>query len=146
MTVAWTVTVDCASPATLAAFWASALGYAAAAPPVGFATWEAWLRRNGVPEDEWGAGAVLSDPDGVLPSLSFQQVPERKTGKNRLHLDLQVGGGRHLPWEQRWSRVEGEVQRLTGLGARVLEVVPGGDGRGDHVLLADPEGNEFCVL
>ena len=117
-----------------------------ALPPEGAASWEAWLHDHGVPEGERDALAVLSDPEGVLPSLSFLQVPEAKAGKNRLHLDLHVGGGRHVAWEERWPRVQGEADRLRGLGAQVLVEVRGADGRGDHVVLADPEGNEFCVL
>ena len=146
MTTDWQLTVDCARPTSLAAFWAAALGYVTAPPPPGFATWEGWLRAQDVPEDEWDSGASISDPKGVLPALSFLQVPEDKLGKNRLHVDLQVGGGRQLPWEERWPRVLVEVQRLVGLGGVILSEVPGGDGRGDHVVLADPEGNEFCVL
>ena len=146
MTTTWTLTVDAASPTAQAAFWAAALGYAAAPPPTGHATWQDWLRTHGVPEDEWDDGAFLTDPTGQGPSLSFLRVPEPKAAKNRLHLDLKVGGGRHVPWEQRWPRVLAEVERLCALGASVLFEVPGADGRPDHLVLADPEGNEFCVV
>jgi hypothetical protein len=141
----WTVTVDCASPARLAAFWAEALGYAPKPPPQGFGSWEEWLRSFDVPEDEWDDGAALWDPDGVGPHLSFLRVPEPKAGKNRLHLDVQVGGGRHVPWDERWPRVQELVERLTAAGGTVL-AVHDAHGRGDHVVMADPEGNEFCVL
>ena len=146
MTTGWKLTIDCADPSALAAFWAAALGYVLAPPPEGFATWEAWLRAQDVPEDEWNSGAFISDPEGALPALSFLRVPEMKSGKNRLHLDLQVGGGRHLPWEERWPRVQAAAERLTRLGGSLVAEVPGPDGRGDHLVLADVEGNEFCVL
>jgi hypothetical protein len=72
-------------------------------------------------------------------------VPESKTVKNRLHLDVQVGGGRETPWELRWPRVVDALQRLTAAGAVVLDEYEL-QGRPDHVVMADPEGNEFCVL
>ncbi|MGI8701936.1 MAG: VOC family protein [Nocardioidaceae bacterium] len=145
MATRWTLTIDCAHPAALAAFWAEALGYTEAPPPDGFATWEQWLAEFGVPEDEWDDGASLHDPTGAGPQLSFLKVPEAKVVKNRLHLDVQVGGGRATPWEERWPRVEAAVERLGVAGATRLQVVDQ-QGRPDHVVMADPEGNEFCVL
>jgi len=145
MTTAWQLTIDCAAPARLAQFWAGALGYVPSPVPEGFPSWDAWFDEHGVPQDERDTGAFLSDPGARAPSLSFLQVPEPKSGKNRLHLDLRVSGGRHLPWQQRWERIGAEVERLVGLGARVVEEF-GQEGRPDHVVLADPEGNEFCVV
>ena len=145
MTTAWTLTIDCASPAKLAAFWKEALGYVDAPPPEGFATRQEWLERHGVPEDEWDDGAALSDPDGIGPRISLMKVPESKVVKNRVHLDLQVGGGRGQPWDVRWPRVTEAAARLTAAGATLIcEVAQ--DGLPDHLLLADPEGNEFCVV
>ncbi|MEU0791334.1 VOC family protein [Amycolatopsis sp. NPDC005961] len=145
MTVRWTLTVDCAEPRVLARFWAVALGYIERPPPAGFARWEDWFSHHGVPESEWDDGAYLSDPEGVLPNLSFLKVPEGKTVKNRLHLDIQAGGGREVPWDTRWERVVEAVARLTAAGATVVREYEL-DGRPDHFLMADPEGNEFCVL
>src|SRR3954454_2533925 len=105
MATKWSLTIDCEGPAKLAAFWALALGYAEKPAPAGFGSWEEWLSHHGVPEDEWDEGAYLSDPDGVGPNISFLRVPEPKVAKNRLHLDVQVGGGRETPWEERWPRV-----------------------------------------
>jgi hypothetical protein len=68
--------MDCAEPRALARFWAVALGYIERPPPAGFAGWEAWFAQQGVPEAEWDDGAYLSDPEGVLPNLSFLKVPE----------------------------------------------------------------------
>ncbi|WP_328443254.1 MULTISPECIES: VOC family protein [unclassified Amycolatopsis] len=145
MTVRWSLTIDCAAPRALARFWAVALGYIERPPPAGFASWEAWLTEFGVPEDEWDDGAYLADPEGVLPSLSFLKVPEGKVVKNRLHLDIQAGGGREVPWETRWERVVEAIARLIAAGATVLQEHEAG-GQPDHVVMADPEGNEFCVL
>ncbi len=145
MAVDWTLTIDCADPARLAAFWSVALGYVEAPPPAGFDTWPEWFTRFGVPEDEWDDGAALADPDGARPRISFLKVPEPKAVKNRVHLDVQVGGGRSQPWEARWVRVTEAVERLTAAGATVIGEVAQ-DGQPDHVMMADPEGNEFCVL
>ncbi|MFJ8859902.1 VOC family protein [Streptomyces sp. NPDC102451] len=145
MSTRWSLTVDCAHPKALAAFWALALGYVEKPPPAGFGDWEEWFAHHGVPEEEWDDGAYLSDPDGTGPGLSFLKVPEPKTAKNRLHLDVQAGGGRETPWEVRWPRVSGAVERLTAAGGTVIQVHEL-HGRPDHVVMADPEGHEFCVL
>lgn len=137
--------MDCAHPARLAGFWSVALGYVEAPPPAGFDTWQEWFKRLGVPEDEWDDGAALADPDGVGPRISFLKVPEPKAVKNRVHLDVQVGGGRGQPWELRWARVTEAVERLTASGATVVAEVTQ-DGQPDHVVMTDPEGNEFCVI
>lgn len=145
MSTRWTVTVDCAHPATLAAFWKSALGYVESLPPEGFASWAEWLAHAGVPPQEWDDGAYIEDPDGVRPGISFLKVPEPKAAKNRVHLDVQAGGGRGEPWEVRRPRVTRAVERLAAAGATVIRVDVQ-DGTPDHVVMADPEGNEFCVL
>lgn len=145
MSTRWNLTIDCARPAELARFWALALGYVEKPPPAGFASWEEWFARHDIPEEEWGDGAYLSDPDGVGPALSFQKVPESKAVKNRVHLDVQAGGGRETPWEVRWPRVVEARERLTAAGATVVAEYDM-QGRPDHVMLADPEGNEFCLV
>jgi hypothetical protein len=145
MATRWTLTIDCASPQRLAVFWAEALGYVEKPPPEGYATWEDWLEAFGVPEDEWDDGAALTDPEGLGPSVSFLRVPESKVVKNRVHLDLQVGGGRGEPLDVRWPKVVATVERLTAAGATVIREYEQ-NGQPDHVLMADPEGNEFCVL
>lgn len=147
--VTWQLTVDCAEPGRLVAFWAEALGYAVEPPPGGAATWDDYWRSIGVPEDELDphrdSADSLVDPDGRGPRIWFQRVPEPKRGKNRLHLDLKVGGGRDVPIGVRRTRVDAEVRRLAALGATVLRM--GEVGEVDHyfVVLQDPEGNEFCV-
>jgi hypothetical protein len=145
MATPWTITFDCASAPVMAAFWKEALGYVDALPPRGWDTWEDWLRHFEVPEDEWDDGASLVDPDGVGPRISFLRVPEPKAAKNRLHLDVQVGGGRDQPWAEREKRITERVRRLVQAGGTVLQEYRERDGL-DHVVMADPEGNEFCVV
>ncbi|WBB65112.1 VOC family protein [Micromonospora sp. WMMD812] len=141
----WSMTFDSANPPALAAFWKTALGYVDAAPPAGFADWASFRRHYDVPEEEWDDVAYLADPSGRGPRISFLRVPEAKVAKNRIHLDIQAGGGRGVAWEVRAPRVRAAVERLIAAGATMLredEV----DGRLDHVVMADPEGNEFCVV
>ncbi|QWF80896.1 VOC family protein [Amycolatopsis sp. CA-230715] len=145
MATNWTLTVDCAEPGKLARFWALALGYIERPPPEGFANWEAWFAHHDVPEAERDDGAFLSDPDGVAPSISFLKVPEGKAAKNRVHIDVQAGGGRGVPWEVRWPRAERAAERLVAAGATIVRRYEA-RGRPDHYWMADPEGNEFCLL
>jgi hypothetical protein len=145
MAIRWSVTIDCAHPRELASFWVIALGYQEKPPPVGFASWEAWFAHHSIPEQEWDDGAYLADPEGAAPALSFMKVPEEKIVKNRLHLDIQAGGGRETPWETRWPRVLELADRLVAAGARVVHQYEM-DAKPDHLLMADPEGNEFCLL
>jgi hypothetical protein len=139
------VVIDCADPARLAAFWAEALGYQVQPPPPGFRTWEDTLRAQGVPESEWNSASAVVDPDGTGPRIYFQRVPEAKQVKNRLHLDLRAPGGQGEAAQQRRSAIDAEVERLSALDATV--VAPAQVGRfGEYwVVMADPEGNEFCV-
>jgi hypothetical protein len=135
------VAIDCHDPAALAAFWADALGYVVQPPPPGFDSWEDWLREQRVPESEWNSISAVVDPEGVGPRVFLQRVPESKQVKNRVHFDLNVGGGHEVPVEERRTRVDAEAQRLVGLGA---ELVQSFDQRGEYwVGMRDPEGNEF---
>jgi hypothetical protein len=143
--VRFAMTMDAADPVALARFWMVALGYEQAPPPEGWDHWEDWLRDQGVPEAEWGDGATIADPDGVGPSITFLKVPEPKTAKNRLHLDLRASGGRHVDVAVRRTRIRRVVEQLTAIGATALQEHHQGDDL-DHVVLADPEGNEFCVV
>jgi hypothetical protein len=145
MAVNWTLTFDCANPVAQAAFWRLALGYVEASPPTGWATWEDWKRHFEIPEEEWNDGATIEDPDGIGPRISFLKVPEPKTAKNRVHPDIQAGGGRIVPTAERWPRVLAVVERLVLAGATATHVDEV-NGTPDHVVMADPEGNEFCVL
>jgi catechol 2,3-dioxygenase-like lactoylglutathione lyase family enzyme len=137
------VTFDCADPRRLMAFWSEALGYHVPAPPDGHESWDAWLAANGVPEDQWNSKGAIEDPDGVRPRIFFQRVPEPKAAKNRVHLDVNVGGGREVSSEERVARVRADVARLEALGAtKVREAEQLGD---FWIVMLDPEGNEFCL-
>jgi hypothetical protein len=128
------VTFDAADPGALAAFWANALGYVVQPPPEGFASWPEFLTTIGVPESAFNSRSAVVDPEGKGPRLFFQQVPEAKAGKNRVHLDVNVGR----------ERVDAEVERLMAEGATMVRVHD--DEMGDRwVVMTDPEGNEFCV-
>jgi hypothetical protein len=145
MAVNWKITFDCAQPRKLAEFWALALGYGPAPVPEGFSSWEEWFTHFDVPEEERDSGAYLSDPDGIGPRIAFLGVPEPKVAKNRVHLDLPVSGGRHVPQEQREPLIREAVERLTAAGATVIGEFDH-EGRLDHFVMADPEGNEFCLV
>jgi environmental stress-induced protein Ves len=134
------LTIDCKDPQAQAQFWASALHYVPQQPPPGHPTWESWLSAVGVPQSQWNDGASICDALGMGPSLYFQAVPEIKTVKNRLHLDLDIA----VPGDSlagKMADVEAEVDRLTAIGAIVLARVSEDDHF--HVTMSDPEGNEF---
>ncbi len=143
MAVGVQVVFDCADPARLAEFWAAALGYALQDPPSGFATWEAFLAAQGIPESEWNSASAVVDPEGRGPRIYFQRVPEPKTVKNRVHLDVNIGGGRETPLEVRRERAHAESSRLQQLGATELRI--NDEWRGFSIVMQDPEGNEFCL-
>jgi hypothetical protein len=134
------VVVDCAAPHELADWWAEALGWQVEPQD------EAFIRRMidaGYATDGdttthrgalvWREGAAINSPEPGRPRVLFQLVPEGKTVKNRLHLDLRAGE----------ERREAEIARLVGLGA--TELHRGRQGPNWWATLADPEGNEFCV-
>jgi catechol 2,3-dioxygenase-like lactoylglutathione lyase family enzyme len=138
------ITVDCADPAGLAGFWAEALGYEVQGPPGGFASWDEALDAFGVPPERRNDASAVVDPAGSGPRVFFQRVPEGKSVKNRLHLDVRAAPG--LAGDERMAALEAEAARLAGLGATVLaRVEPAPPLEHGHVVLADPEGNEFCL-
>ncbi len=113
------ITIDCENPRALADFWAAALD------------WKITF------EDENEVALELLDgsPEvGRIPDILFIKNPDRKSVKNRLHLDLR-------PLNQ-----DAEVSRLESLGAKRIEIGQSDDGDTSWVVMADPEGNEFCVL
>jgi len=141
--------IDCTEPRLLVPFWCEALGYIAEPPPGGHSSWNDYWREMGVPDDELptdhDAADSIVDPAGVGPRVFFQVVPEPKSVKNRVHLDLKISGGRAVPLPERRERIEAEAKRLEALGATRIRV-NSTDGL-DHygVVMQDPEGNEFCV-
>ena len=118
MTLRWQcVCIDAVDPARLAAFWQQALG---------------WRRTNAEPDEVVLEPPAGSPADGVSPDILFLRVPEDKTVKSRMQLDLR-------PEDQ-----AAEVARLEAIGATHIDIGQGQDVT--RVVLADPEGNEFCVL
>ncbi|MCT2585372.1 VOC family protein [Actinophytocola gossypii] len=138
------ITFDCADPAALAEFWAEALGYQVQAPPAGFETWDQALAAMGVPPERRNDASALVDPDGAGPRVFFQRVPEGKQAKNRVHLDLRAAPGR--TGDERMAALEAEAARLVTLGAtRVSRHEPAPPLGAGHIILTDPEDNEFCL-
>jgi Glyoxalase-like domain len=144
--VFWQLTIDANDPALLARFWGQALGYEPVPPRQPQTTWWAHYRtRLG---EQVAYADRLFDPGGLRPPIWFQQVPETKAGKNRLHLDLYpTGRDDALPLERRIEIVEARVAELIGLGAEVQRRIREDDPQEPvyFVVLQDPEGNEFCV-
>ena len=138
------ITFDAADPGALAEFWAAALGYVIESPPGDFESWDEALTAFGVPEELWNSRSAIVDPDGDGPRVFIQQVPEGKTAKNRLHLDLRAAPG--LEGDDRMAALEAECSRLTALGAtRLYRVDPDPPLENGFLTMADPEGNEFCL-
>ena len=144
MTREFQVTFDCADPAALAAFWAEVLGYQVEPPPQGFDSWPAALEAFGVPEELWNSRSALRPLEGEGPRVFFQQVPEGKSAKNRVHLDVRVAAGE--TGDARMELFEAEAARLEELGAsRAYRVDPAPPMEHGFISMLDPEGNEFCL-
>jgi len=150
------ITFDCHDPNALAGFWNEALGYRYDSPPPGFATWEDALDHFGVPEEDRNNASAAVDPDGVGPRLWFQKVPEvslselrtpAQSGsrrKNRVHVDVRAAPG--LQGDERMAALEAECERLVALGGRRLNRYdPAPPMDAGHIVMSDPEGNEFCL-
>lgn len=108
------VMIDAVQPRVVADFWCHVLG------------WHVLDEDDGV--------ISIGPPDGAWPTIDVVPVPESKSVKNRLHLDLRADG----------TSTADELERLLGLGARHTDVGQGPDAT--WVVLSDPEGNEFCLL
>jgi Glyoxalase-like domain len=136
------VVFDAAEPEKLAEFWGLALDYVVEPSPAGFVSGEAFARSVGIPEEEFGEAASRIDPAGEGPRLYFQRVPEGKTAKNRVHLDVRVAG-REVRGEERKQLVSEKVEQLVQAGGSIAwanDTV-----RGNSIAMRDPEGNEFCI-
>jgi catechol 2,3-dioxygenase-like lactoylglutathione lyase family enzyme len=146
------LTYDAHDPLRLGLFWRAALDYAVDPPPGGtigepeetVAAWMDFLRAAGVPEERHNSAFALVDPDGAGPRIFFQQVPEDKVAKNRLHVDVRAAPG--LTGDERMAALERECERLVALGAtRQGRHEPDGGMQVGHIVMTDPEGNEFCL-
>ena len=136
------VTFDCAEPERLATFWATVLSYEVQPSPDGYSTWEEFAIDHGIPGHQRGSISAIVDPEGDGPRLFFQRVPESKSAKNRVHLDVNVSRKGAEPDERR-TQIDAEVERLVTAGATKQDAV---EERGGYwVVMTDPEGNEFWV-
>jgi hypothetical protein len=146
------VTFDAHDPRALSTFWRDVLGYVHPGPPgvevpegtEPLAAWDEFLAKIGVPEEERNSRSAIEDPDGDGPRVFFQQVPEGKVAKNRVHLDVRAAPG--LQGDERMAALEAECDRLVALGAkRVQRFEPSPPMGFGTITMTDPEGNEFCL-
>jgi len=138
------ITFDCADPAALAPFWAEVLGYQVQDPPAGFDSWDQALEAMGVPPEKRNDASAIVDPSGKGPRVFFQKVPEGKVVKNRVHIDVRAAPG--LEGDERMAAFEAEAERLIALGAtRLKRNEPAPPLDLGLIVMADPEGNEFCL-
>jgi Glyoxalase-like domain len=146
------VTFDAHDPRALSIFWRDVLGYLIPGPPGvdlpegadPLVAWDEFLARIGVPEDQRNTRSAIEDPDGNGPRVFFQQVPEDKVAKNRVHLDVRAAPG--LQGDERMAALEAECDRLIALGAkRVRRDEPAPPMSAGLIVMTDPEGNEFCL-
>ncbi|MCD4526021.1 VOC family protein [Nocardioides sp. cx-173] len=136
------VTFDCADPRALSLFWNAALGYELPPPPPGFGSWDEF--SESLPPEERNGASASVDPTGAGPRLFFQRVPEPKSTKNRVHLDVRVAPG--LEGDERMAALEAECERLVALGAtRLTRYEPALPMSHGFLVLQDPEGNELCL-
>ena len=135
------VTFDCAEPRAVAQFWKAVLGYVDPPVPSGFTSWDAF--DESLPAERQGSAWACQDPDATGPRLFFQRVPEARTVKNRLHLDVRVGVG--LTGDERVAALEAEAARLEVLGARRLRLLRADGVNESCLVMQDVEGNEFCL-
>ena len=126
MATHWTLGCDAADPQAIAAFWARALGY---------------ITEPGYDDPD---GASIVDPDGVGPAIGFLRVPEGKTAKNRMHIDIRVAG--EPPWDmaERERLIRATAAELASAGGTIVRDESYDEDLG-HIVMLDPEGNEFCV-
>ena len=127
------ITVDAASPKELGDFWCEVLGYVEQPPPDGFDTWEEALDAFGIDQSDPDRAYAIVDPDGVGPRVFFLKVPEGKTAKNRMHMDVHVDQ----------AELHERAAALVAIGA--THVTEFDEPEGHWITLLDPEGNEFCL-
>lgn len=126
MAMHWTLGCDAEDPQKLAAFWADALGY---------------VQEPGYDDPD---SASIVDPDGKGPAIGFLRVPEKKTSKNRMHIDIRVAGEASWDMTVREQLIRAKAAELVSAGATKVREDYYGEPLG-HIVMLDPEGNEFCV-
>jgi hypothetical protein len=127
------ITFDAANPQSLGRFWCQVLGYIEQPPPPGFDNWDEALDAMGIDRSDPDRAYAIVDPDGVGPRVFFVKVPESKTAKNRVHLDVNVGK----------AVMHDRAAELVRLGARIAAEFD--EPEGHWITMLDPEGNEFCI-
>jgi hypothetical protein len=149
------VTFDAADPIQLSLFWAEVLDYVVQRPPGTdlppetpaaevLEAWTSFLTATGVPPERHRSASAIVDPTGARPRVFFQQVPEPKSAKNRVHLDVRAAPG--LEGDERMGALEAVCERLVVLGAsRIRRFEPEPPMSAGFIVMADPEGNEFCL-
>lgn len=146
------ITFDARDPRALSIFWGEVLGYVHPAPPGvelpegadPLAAWDDFLEAAEVPPEQRNSASALEDPEGAGPRIFFQQVPEDKAAKNRVHLDVRTASD--LRGDERMVALEAECERLMSLGGkRLARHEPQAPTSIGFIVMADPEGNEFCL-
>ncbi|MGH8927415.1 MAG: VOC family protein [Acidimicrobiia bacterium] len=139
------IVIACEDPNRLAEFWAGALGYIVQPPPEGFASWDEFAEKMGLPPDRGNDISAVVDPAGKGPRVLFERWDTGPPSK-RVHLDINsVGGGSvELTDERRRERLDEERARLEALGATFGREATGMAGE-IWIEMYDPEGNWFCV-
>lgn len=138
------VVFDATDPHRLAAFWAKALHYEFQLPPPEFETWDEFADKMGIPEEDRDKLVALVPKGKAGNRILFQKVPEPKSAKNRVHIDVPSGADRKAP----------KLEQLAAIEAKVAELVEAGGTEGNShsefgsvwTVMQDPEGNEFCVV
>jgi hypothetical protein len=135
MATPFQITVDCTDAEVMSRFWSTALGYVEEPPPAGYLSWDDFLRANDITMPPKGSIGAIVDPSGVGPRVLFMPVPEQGSVKRCLQLDLRAGRGDDAKLSK--------INQLTEAGATEVRRV---DENGEWwMVMADPEGNEFCV-
>jgi hypothetical protein len=135
MATPFQITFDCEDAVLMCSFWSIALGYVEEPPPAGYLSWEDFLRANDITVPPHGSIGAIVDPDDVGPRILFLRVPEKKQVKNRVHLDIRAGRSdeaKHAKVAELKQAGATEIRRVTEHGQWWM-------------VMADPEGNEFCV-
>ena len=128
------ITVECEDAEVMCRFWSTALGYVEEPPPAGYLSWDDFLRANDITMPPAGSIGAIVDPTGVGPRVLFMRAPEQKI-KKCLQLDLRAPHGDDAK--------QTKINQLTEAGATSVRRI---DENGEWwMVMADPEGNEFCV-
>ena len=138
------VVFDANDPHRLATFWATALNYEFQLPPPEFETWDEFADKMGIPQKDRDKLVALVPKGKTGNRVLFQRVPEPKTAKNRVHIDVPSGADRNTP----------KLEQMGIIEAKVAELVEAGGTAGEShsefgavwTVMQDPEGNAFCVV